>query len=108
MQIYGARLINGNISTMLFESRISNYLKILMQDVEYYALYDFEEEYNLEDLGGELYIEILSGEIDEGDYLRLRRNRDWTALDDRLTESIMVHKPCHEDRPFGLWKWCRG
>lgn len=106
MQIYGAKLVNGNISTTLF--KISDCLAMLIEDIEYYALNDFEDEYDLDDLGGDLYIEILSGEMDRAEYLELGSNLNWTVLDDRLTESIMAHKPCHEDGPFGLWKWCRG
>lgn len=106
MKIYGCELVNGNIRTLIFEEMISDNLGSLIGEIEEYIEYDFQDEYNLEDLSlSNLHIDIICNDVAAIDYYRLLRNKDWSGLGDMLTNKILTYLPTEKQNPFGVWAW---
>lgn len=106
MRIYGCELVNGNIRTSMFEKLISDNLASLIGKIEEYIQYDFQDEYDLEDLSlSNLRIDIACNDVESIDYYRLVSDKNWSGLNDMLTDKILVYLPKNKQNPFGRWVW---
>lgn len=106
MKIYGCELVNGNIRISIFEEMISDNLGSLIGKIEEYIEYDFQDEYDLEDLSlSDLHIDIICNDVSSIDYYELLKNKDWSGLADMLTNKILIYLPAEKQNPFGAWVW---
>lgn len=106
MKIYGCELVNGNIRTLMFKELISDSLTDLIGGIEEYIEFDFQDEYDLEDLSlSDLHIDIMCNDVVAIYYYRLLRNKDWSGLSDMLTNKILTYLPTEKQNPFGVWVW---
>lgn len=105
MIVYGCNLINGNISTMMFENMISKDLNALCKRIEYYTDNDFYDDYTLEELDCPTYIEVVCGNVDYDTYNELLENQDYSAIHDMLNKEVVVYIPLAMRHPYGCWWW---
>lgn len=105
MIVYGCNLINGNISTMMFGGMVYESLDTLRKKIKNYKDSDFYEDYSYEDFEYPLYFKIIYGDINCNILNELLKNEDYSAINDKLLNEVIVYKPIEPKFPYGDWEW---